>query len=272
MQRFFEDPSVAAAYLKYRTGYSPAVADRVMRYLAEEKAGPYDFALDVGCGSGQFTRLLAANFTAVTGLDVSPAQIQAARSVQNPKNITFRVGQAEILPVDDASVDLITSATASHYYDWPVFEKEVDRVLKPKGCLAVLVYDLVYLDHPDAKVKKQLTDCIETYMDYANDQELKASTPEAYKHHLNDYDSIRSSLYSDQIRDDMEVREEISVHKFVECYKTFGCNVRFLERNPETSRFKDFENSIMGILRSEEPERTMITMVTPIMMRLARKP
>ncbi|XP_071491746.1 putative methyltransferase DDB_G0268948, partial [Diadema antillarum] len=127
-----------------------------------QKTGPYDFALDVGCGPGQLTRLLGAHFTSVTGMDISPAQIQAAKTAQNPEN----VGQAESLPVDNASVDLITSATASHYYDWPVFEKEVDRALKANGCLALVNYLLSYLDHPDEEIKKKLTTCIDNSQNY----------------------------------------------------------------------------------------------------------
>ncbi|XP_071494717.1 putative methyltransferase DDB_G0268948 [Diadema antillarum] len=154
------------------------------------KTGPYDFALDVGCGPGQLTRLLGAHFTSVTGMDISPAQIQAAKTAQNPENVTFRVGQAESLPVDNASVDLITSATASHYYDWPVFEKEVDRALKANGCLALVNYLLSYLDHPDEEIKKKLTTCIDNSQNYFDDKQLRASTPDGY---FVDFDSLRVS-------------------------------------------------------------------------------
>ncbi|XP_071494713.1 putative methyltransferase DDB_G0268948 [Diadema antillarum] len=180
MQRYFENQNIADDYLRFRTGYSPAVVDKAINFLAEKKTGPYDFAFDVGCGSGQLTRLLGAHFTSVTGMDISPAQIQAAKAAQNPENVTFRVGPAESLPVDDASVDLITSAMASHYYDWPVFEKEVDRALKANGCLALAYYDLIYLDHPDKETETKLNTCIDNYLNYVNDQQLRASTPDGY--------------------------------------------------------------------------------------------
>lgn len=54
------------------------------------QGGEFELAVDVGCGSGQGTLLLAEHFASVVGTDVSPAQLeQALRHAQKP-NITYR--------------------------------------------------------------------------------------------------------------------------------------------------------------------------------------
>jgi len=51
-----------------------------------------------------------------------------------------RVGTAEDLPFPDGSVDLLTAASAAHWFDVEGFIKEAVRVLKPHGCLALFGY------------------------------------------------------------------------------------------------------------------------------------
>lgn len=51
---------------------------------------------------------------------------------------TIRVGKAEDLPLPDGSVDLLTVATAVHWFDQPKFLAEAGRVLKPGGCIALV--------------------------------------------------------------------------------------------------------------------------------------
>ena len=47
--------------------------------------------IDVGCGSGQVTKLLAKYFKKAIGIDVSQAQINEAKNMKdNPDNIDFR--------------------------------------------------------------------------------------------------------------------------------------------------------------------------------------
>lgn len=55
---------------------------------------------------------------------------------------TIRVGKAEDLPLPDGSVDLLTVATAVHWFDQPKFLAEAGRVLKPGGCMALVDFKL----------------------------------------------------------------------------------------------------------------------------------
>lgn len=51
---------------------------------------------------------------------------------------TCRSSTAEELPFADGSVDLLTAASAAHWFDQSRFLAEADRVLKPHGCMALL--------------------------------------------------------------------------------------------------------------------------------------
>lgn len=55
-----------------------------------------------------------------------------------PVCCTCRKGTAEELPVADGSVDLLTAASAAHWFDHSRFLTEADRVLKSRGCLSLL--------------------------------------------------------------------------------------------------------------------------------------
>lgn len=55
---------------------------------------------------------------------------------------TCRQGTAEDLPFPDGSVDLLTAASAAHWFDQSRFLAEAGRVLKPRGCMALLCFTL----------------------------------------------------------------------------------------------------------------------------------
>lgn len=55
-----------------------------------QKKSANDLAVDVGCGSGQGTLLLAPHFTCVVGTDISPAQLEMGRKHVNIPNVSYR--------------------------------------------------------------------------------------------------------------------------------------------------------------------------------------
>ena len=52
--------------------------------------GSLSLALDAGCGSGQCTDLLAPHFEKILATDISAAQIEAAKALPHPSNISFQ--------------------------------------------------------------------------------------------------------------------------------------------------------------------------------------
>ncbi|MDY6783353.1 MAG: methyltransferase domain-containing protein [Cyanobacteriota bacterium] len=96
--------------------------------------------LDVGCGIGGSSRILAQDYGfAVTGVTISPQQVERARQL-TPEglDVQFAVDDAMALSFPDASFDVVWSVEAGpHMPDKAVFAKELIRVLKPGGVLVV---------------------------------------------------------------------------------------------------------------------------------------
>ncbi|XP_077977505.1 putative methyltransferase DDB_G0268948 [Glandiceps talaboti] len=136
----FTGTAIAEAYQKFRPTYPIEVVHRILTFLRVKNPGPWRLAIDVGCGSGQSTRILSDHFETVIGRDVSKDQIDEARKTGHPRNVKFEIGSDVSLPAEDNTLDLVTTAQAAHWFHLEKFYKEV--VLKPNGCLAVYGYGL----------------------------------------------------------------------------------------------------------------------------------
>ncbi|MET8143633.1 methyltransferase domain-containing protein [Sphaerisporangium sp. NPDC005288] len=111
--------------------------------LARPKAG--ERVLDVGCGTGYLSRVLAPVVTPsghVTGLDPSPAMVDYARR-RAPGNCDYVVGEGQDLPFPDRSFDLVVSSLAVHHIpadDRPEALRQMFRVLRPGGRLLIVEF------------------------------------------------------------------------------------------------------------------------------------
>ena len=112
------------------------------RALLQEIPFPRDASvLDVGCGTGVLTRVLARwpGVASVIGVDPAPALLQKARAAAaDISNASFREGDAKSLPFEGAMFDIVTAdSMLSHVPGAERAVEEAFRVLRPKGCLAV---------------------------------------------------------------------------------------------------------------------------------------
>jgi SAM-dependent methyltransferase len=104
-----------------------------------ERAGlaarPDAMVLEIGCGTGEFTRPLARCTPArLVGLDVAPAVVaEAAREA--PPNVRLVAGDVEHLPFADASVDAVIGNAVLHHLRLDRTIPELLRVLRPAGRL-----------------------------------------------------------------------------------------------------------------------------------------
>lgn len=126
------------AYARFRPQYPPELAV----YLAS-LAPDNTIAVDVGCGNGQLTQLLALHFDSVFGLDSSEDQIA---NICAHERITYRCASANQLPLADSSASLITAAQAAHWFDLPKFYGEVRRIALPAAVLALISYGVLSLE------------------------------------------------------------------------------------------------------------------------------
>lgn len=126
-----------------RKDFLTAKADFVhemVRWGGLDKLPAGTTVLDVGCGIGGSSRILARDYGfAVTGITISPQQVKRAQELTSQAlTAQFLVDDAMALSFPDGSFDVVWSIEAGpHMPDKAVFAKELMRVIKPGGVLVV---------------------------------------------------------------------------------------------------------------------------------------
>lgn len=121
----------AEAYARYRPSYPDALVDWV---VADAGVAPGQPAADVGCGTGLFTRLLAARGLDAVGIDPNEDMLAAARAAGG--GARYARGEAAATGLGDASVALVTVAQAFHWFALDPALAELRRVLRKGGRVA----------------------------------------------------------------------------------------------------------------------------------------
>lgn len=143
-------------YAKHR----PQYPDELFSHLSDI-APRRESAWDCATGNGQAAVSLAKYFATVDATDISSEQIEHA--VQHPR-VRYSIAPAENTPFADQSFDLVTVATAVHWFDQEKFHREVERVLKPGGILAVWTYgEFTVEPEIDKMVGSELLKLIDRY-------------------------------------------------------------------------------------------------------------
>jgi SAM-dependent methyltransferase len=146
----------ADLYDRARPTYPAALLDDLVTLV-----GPHARALDVGCGTGKATRLLAERGVTGVGVEAHPAMAEVARrSLADTPGWRIDVSGFEAWDAgpDDPPFDLVTSAQAWHWLDPDVRMHKAHGLLRPGGWLA-----LFWNTHPDdqadaAEVQRALDD------------------------------------------------------------------------------------------------------------------
>jgi SAM-dependent methyltransferase len=105
--------------------------------------------LDVGCGAGAVSMRAARAGAKVTGVDISDGMIETARrrGAEEGLDISYEVGDAEHLPVADASFDVVSSSVGLIFApNHDVAAHELARVVPPGGRIGITAW------RPDSRV------------------------------------------------------------------------------------------------------------------------
>jgi SAM-dependent methyltransferase len=128
-------------YEKWMGRWSRLVALEFLRWLAIPPGLKW---LDVCCGSGIVTEIIAeqSHPASIVGVDLSSAQVDHARSHRSRSNIRFELADATALPFKEAEFDIAVCGLGLNFIPDPVRAlKEIKRVLRPGGTVAVYVWD-----------------------------------------------------------------------------------------------------------------------------------
>lgn len=123
-------------YSAFRPTYGKPLFDQLLAYHQGHKTT----AIDLGCGTGQISTTLANHFARVYGFDTSATMLEKAT---RRDNIQYRVGSAESVRLDDASVDLVTVGQAAHWFEPELWFREMARIIKRNGTLSFWSYNEV---------------------------------------------------------------------------------------------------------------------------------
>lgn len=131
-----------AAYETYMGVWSRKVGEDFLSWLGPAPGLSW---LEVGCGNGAFTALLAerASPASILGVDPSPAQLDYARSRPDARIARFEQGHALELPAAENSADAAIMALVIAFVpDPPKGVSEMRRVVRPGGMVAAYMWDL----------------------------------------------------------------------------------------------------------------------------------
>ena len=94
--------------------------------------------LDIACGTGYGSKLMASQAKKVYGVDLSVDAIEYAKKNYSASNVEYKIGDCTDIPLGDNEVDVVVSyETIEHIDDYRKFMREIKRVLKSSGTLLI---------------------------------------------------------------------------------------------------------------------------------------
>ncbi len=158
-------------YRRYRPDYPSSLIDWI---VAEAPLRPGARIVDLGCGTGISSRLLAARGFRVVGVDPNEVMLTAAR--EDGGGVEYLRGAGEALPLADASADAVTSAQAFHWLDLDRALPELRRVLVPGGPVAAFWNIRDERDAFSSEYEALLLRASEEYWQIPSDEAILART------------------------------------------------------------------------------------------------
>ena len=123
----------AASYVAGRPEYPPEIETWLETQLA---LGSGKTVLDLGAGTGKFSRSLLATGAKVVAVEPVPAM--SAQLTRHFPQVEVKSGTAETIPMLDASLDAVVCAQSFHWFATPAALREIHRVLRPRGALGLI--------------------------------------------------------------------------------------------------------------------------------------
>lgn len=232
-------------YAEHRPNYPPSLAASLAELCVCR-----NFALDVGCGSGQLTHLLADHFENVLGIDSSSSQLDQAP----PSGKTSYAQQsAESIDLSDSSVDLIVAAQSAHWFDLDGFYSEVRRLGSASSIIALICYGVPYIAHP-----------VNTVFQRGYWQDVHAFWPRSRRHVEFGYADLFFPFDPIQFGKH-ECRQEMTVDGLINYIKTWSSFELACSEGHESNFLQYFE-----LLKAACPDEDVFEVTWPITVRAGR--
>ncbi len=129
-------PWTGERYLPQITG--EIQLEHVHRYLLAQEYAKDKEVLDIACGEGFGSALLAKTARRVVGIDIAAEAVRHAAFSYRIDNVRFQQGSCSKIPLDSNSIDLVVSfETIEHHDEHKAMMVEIKRVLRPGGVLII---------------------------------------------------------------------------------------------------------------------------------------
>lgn len=170
-------------YARYRDIYPPVVYQKI---AARGLCVRGQRVLDVGTGTGVLPRNMYGLGADWVGTDISPRQIERAKSLAEAtgQEIEFRVAATETLDFPDAEFDVITACTCFFYFDHEKAAPNLRRMLRPDGHLLVLYMSWLPFEDRIAGASEDLVLKHNPLWSGAHEKRRPVHIPEAVERHF----------------------------------------------------------------------------------------
>jgi ubiquinone/menaquinone biosynthesis C-methylase UbiE len=149
----FED---GEAYEQFMGRWSRELGKAFLAWLQPPERAHW---LDVGCGTGIFTDLIADTCApaSVIGVDPSQSQISRAHTCVASGKAEFRLADAQRLPLPDKAFDVVASALVINFVpDKARAMSEMRRVARPGGLIAACIWDFAAELSPSGPLRRAM--------------------------------------------------------------------------------------------------------------------
>jgi ubiquinone/menaquinone biosynthesis C-methylase UbiE len=155
-----------------------AAGDDLARLVELAQLRGNEHVLDIATGAGHTALAFAPHVADVVASDLTPRMLEVAQELATKRdihNVRFVQAQAEALPFDDASFDLVTCRVAPHHFADPAaFVGEAARVLRPGGRF--------FLDDQMAPDDPQLDEFVNRFEKWRDQSHVRACKPREWRH------------------------------------------------------------------------------------------
>jgi ubiquinone/menaquinone biosynthesis C-methylase UbiE len=231
-------------YVKFRPNYPQELYDFLMPQVAKK-----ELALDCGTGNGHAASILAGYFKKVFAIDISSNQLKNA---VKKDNIEYIICPVEQTPFKNDSFDLITVATAVHWFQFDAFYNEMYRIGKDGCIFSCWAYSLLQTNEPGVNELLQ-SFYFETLKGYW-DKERKL-VEEEYKTLPFPFEEIENPGFSNRL--------EWSFEELEGYLNTWSAVQHYIQRNT-TNPVSD----LMRVIHTKFPPNLSLTVMVPVFMRV----
>ena len=133
-------------------------AEHIHRYLFSAGFVKGKQVVDIACGEGYGSFILAQDAEFVLGVDISESAVTHAQGLYQRSNLRYQTGSCLKIPAEDKSVDVVISfETIEHIHEHEEFLAEIQRVLRPGGILCMSTPDKNISDEENEFHVRELT-------------------------------------------------------------------------------------------------------------------